>query len=233
MKVFISNKEIEEIASGLIQAACGSLASGPIDIDGIARFLGLQVQYEHIAEDELDKIGFVSNGSYSLSVLRQNQRVGIVFPKDTIILDSFLQRPVENCRRRFVLAHEISHILINRADPLHNPACFDREYDSDRQYSLQELQERLNLGECQANAMATMLLMPMPLLQNTLRRHLHRSRLPIYGESVLLPSTKPAIHAMADELGVSFSALLIQLKKYKLVDHREITEYFQKMRESL
>lgn len=233
MKVFISNKEIEEIASGLIQAACGSLASGPIDIDGIARFLGLQVQYEHIAEDELDKIGFVSNGSYPLSVLRQNQRVGIVFPKDTIILDSFLQRPVENCRRRFVLAHEISHILINRADPLHNPACFDREYDGERHYNLQELQERLNLGECQANSMAAMLLMPMPLLQNTLRRHLRRSRLPIYGESVLLPSTKPAIHAMADELGVSFSALLIQLKKHNLVDHREITEYFQKMRESL
>ena len=56
MKVFISNKEIEEIASGLIQAACGSLASGPIDIDGIARFLNLQVQYEQIAEDDQDKI---------------------------------------------------------------------------------------------------------------------------------------------------------------------------------
>ena len=81
--------------------------------------------------------------------------------------------------------------------------------------------------------MAAMLLMPMPLLQNTLRRHPRRSRLPIYGESVLLPSTKLAIHAMADELGVSFSALLIQLKKYSLVDHREITVYFQKMRESL
>lgn len=164
MKVFISNKEIEEIAYGLIQVTCGSPASGSIDIDGIARFLGLQVHYERIAEEDRDKIGFVSNGSYPLSVLRQNQRVGIVFPKDTIILDSFLQRPVENCRRRFVLAHEISHILINRADPLHNPACFDREYDSERQYGLRELQERLNLGECQANTMAAMLLMPMPLL---------------------------------------------------------------------
>ena len=121
MKVFISNKEIEEIASGLIQAACGSLASGPIDIDGIARFLNLQVQYEQIAEDDQDKIGFVSNGTYPLCVRRQNQKVGIVFPKDTIILDTFLRRPSENCRRRFVLAHEISHILINRADPLHNP----------------------------------------------------------------------------------------------------------------
>ena len=233
MKVFISNKEIEEIAYGLIQVTCGTPASGPIDIDGIARFLNLQVQYEQIAEDDQDKSGFVSNGTYPLCVRRQNESVGIVFPKDTIILDAFLRRPSENCRRRFVLAHEISHILINRADPLHNPACFDREYDSERQYSFQELQERLNLGECQANAMAAMLLMPMPLLQNTLRRHLHRSRLPVYGECVLLPSTKPAIHTMADELGVSFSALLIQLKKYNLVDYRNITEYFQKMRESV
>ena len=64
MKVFISNKEIEEIAYGLIQVTCGSPASGPIDIDGIARFLGLQVHYERIAEDDRDKIGFVSNGSY-------------------------------------------------------------------------------------------------------------------------------------------------------------------------
>ena len=232
MKVFISNKEIEEIASGLIQAACGSLASGPIDIDGIARFLGLQVQYEHIAEDELDKIGFVSNGSYPLSVKRQNQRVGVVFPKDTIILDSFLQRPTENCRRRFVLAHEISHVLINRADPLHNPACFDRDYDYERSYSIQELQERLDLGECQANTMAALLLMPKPLLESTLRRHARRKHIPIYGECVLLPSTKPAVNAMADELGVSFSALLIQLKKYNMVERHDIQEYVLKMRQA-
>jgi len=41
MKVFISNKEIEEIASGLIHVACGHQESGQIDIDSIARFLGL------------------------------------------------------------------------------------------------------------------------------------------------------------------------------------------------
>lgn len=232
MKVFISNKEIEEIAYGLIQVACGSLASGPIDIDGIARFLGLQVHYERISEDDRDKIGFVSNGSYPLCVMRQNQKVGIVFPKETIILDTFIQHPTENCRRRFVLAHEISHVLINRADPLHNPTCFDREYDLERCYSLQEFQERLNLGECQANSMAAMLLMPKPLVENTLRRHMHRNRIPIYGDCVLLPSTKPAIHAIADELCVSFSSLLIQLKKYNLVDRRDMQEYFLKMREA-
>ena len=88
MKVFISNKEIEEIASGLIQVACGHQESGQIDIDSIARFLGLSVLYEQIMEEDMDKIGFLSNGSYPLYVNRQNQRVGVVFPKDTIILDS-------------------------------------------------------------------------------------------------------------------------------------------------
>lgn len=81
MKVFISNKEIEEIAYGLIQVTCGSPASGPIDIDGIARFLGLQVHYERIAEDDRDKIGFVSNGSYPLCVIRQKPKGRHRFPE--------------------------------------------------------------------------------------------------------------------------------------------------------
>lgn len=76
MKVFISNKEIEEIASGLIHVACGHQESGQIDIDSIARFLGLSVLYEQIMEEDMDKIGFLSNGSYPLYVNRQNQRVG-------------------------------------------------------------------------------------------------------------------------------------------------------------
>ena len=48
----------------------------------------------------------------------------------------------------------------------------------------------MTLGECQANTMAALLLMPKPLLESTLRRHVRRQRIPIYGECVLLPSTK-------------------------------------------
>ena len=90
----------------------------------------------------------------------------------------------------------------------------------------------MTLGECQANTMAALLLMPKPLLESTLRRHVRRKRIPIYGECVLLPSTKPAVNAMADELGVSFSALLIQLKKYNMVERHDIQEYVLKMRQA-
>lgn len=34
---------------------------------------------------------------------------------------------------------------------------------------------------------------------------------------------------MADELGVSYSSMLIQLKKYELLEEREMSEYFQLM----
>ena len=147
-------------------------------------------------------------------------------------MDSFLQQPPENCRRRFVLAHEIGHVLINRADPLHNPARFDRDYDRERDYNFQELRERLTLGECKANTMAALLLMPKPLVQGALHRHTRQNRIPVYGECVLHPSIKTAVNAMANELGVSFSALLIQLKKYNMVERYDIQEYFLQMRQS-
>ena len=54
----------------------------------------------------------------------------------------------------------------------------------------------------------------------------HRGKpIPIYGESILLPKTKAALVRVAQMLGVSHSALLIQLRKYKLLEQHDVTEY--------
>ena len=90
----------------------------------------------------------------------------------------------------------------------------------------------MTLGECQANTMAALLLMPKQLVQGSLRRHTRQDHIPVYGECVLHPGIKPAVNAMANELGVTFSALLIQLKKYNMVERRDIQEYFLQMRQS-
>ena len=45
-----------------------------------------------------------------------------------------------------------------------------------------------------------------------------------------LPEIKPSIQAMADELGVSFTAMLIQLRKYGLLEERDMAEYFDKIK---
>ena len=119
MQVYVSNREIEQIAEGLVHVACGKPPPKRIDIDSVAAYLGLTVRYEKFAESDPDKIGFTSDGKSALTVFRNGQKQRIIFPKETIVLDSFLQYPCESSRRRFTLAHEISHTLINRADPTH------------------------------------------------------------------------------------------------------------------
>ena len=132
MQVYVSNREIEQIAEGLVHVACGKPPPKRIDIDSVAAYLGLTVRYEKFAESDPDKIGFTSDGKSALTVFRNGQKQRIIFPKETIVLDSFLQYPCESSRRRFTLAHEISHILINRADPTHTAPCFNRVYDTER-----------------------------------------------------------------------------------------------------
>ena len=43
---------------------------------------------------------------------------------------------------------------------------------------------------------------------------------------------KPVMQAMADELGVSFTAMLIQLRKYGLLEERDMAEYFERTKDS-
>ncbi len=228
MTVYISNREVEEIAEGLVNVLYGATLPNRIDIDGIARYLGLNVIYEAIAETDIDKIGFLSDGKTPLTIRRNGECRKQVYPKNTIVLDGFLLRKEEEGRRRFTLAHEIGHVLLNRADPLHAAACYNRVCDLERMYSIREFQERLSLGETQANAMAAELLMPRKLLESSVRRYFKRKFISVYGNCVFLPEDKLPMQKMADEIGVSYTAMLIQLRKYGLLIRRDMSEYFKK-----
>lgn len=93
---------------------------------------------------------------------------------------------------------------------------------------MDELRERLSLEECQANAMAAMILMPRVVLTDSVQRHMRRKAIPVYGDCVFLPKVKPALQKMSVELGVSYSSMLIQLRKYDLLEQRSMEEYFKK-----
>ena len=93
---------------------------------------------------------------------------------------------------------------------------------------MDELHERLSLEECQANAMAAMILMPRVVLTHSVRRHLRRKAIPVYGDYVFLPKMKPALQQVIVELGVSYSSMLIQLRKYNLLEQHSMEEYFKK-----
>ena len=227
MQVFISNKEIYEIADALVRTFSGGSPPKMVDIDEISARLCIPVQYEAFAEDEQDKVGFLSDGVKPLKVWRNNRKTNVVFPKNTIVLDRFLRRPEEETHRRFVLAHEISHKIINSADPTRNSACYDRVYDSERNYSFAELQDRLSFEEAQANALAA-ILMPRFMLRAALEKFHKGKPIPVYGDSVFLPKTKTVLLKISGMLGVSHTALFIQLRKYGLLEAHDMTEYIEK-----
>ena len=229
MNYFISNREVEEIANALALQVRRKSKNKRVDVDAAAAYLGLNIRYETFAEKDCDEIGFTGDGETPLYIMRNNQKTRIVFAKNTIVLDKILLRKNEENRRRFTLAHEIGHIVLNQADPLKSPACYHRLYDSERTYSISELRERMTFDECQANTFAAMLLMPRETVVEVVRKNFHLKRVRVFGESVLLPEDKLTMRRISDQLGVSYTALLIQLQTYGLIERCDFSEYFERI----
>ena len=107
MRSYISFGELEELGETIVReylrktkrynALC-------VDIEGLVTdYLGLTVVYENIAEDDPNKIAFLSNGKRPLWVCRNEQRLSVVFPKGTVVMDKVLLHENESSRRRFTL----------------------------------------------------------------------------------------------------------------------------------
>ena len=226
MKDYISNRELEELGEGLVSRFCewAGMTKAPkcVDIAGIADFLGLKIVFEHIAEEEPDTIGFLSDGKTPLMVKRHGKIVSFLFPLGTIVLDAILRPDAESGRRRFTIAHEIAHFVICRHNPLPQ---FHRIYDTERAYSAEEMKRHLTVTEMQADRLAAVILMPGDTVKAALLEFHGEIRVSVYGENVIHRDDKNAIHMMASSLGVSYTALLIRLKELQLLEYRPLSEY--------
>ena len=90
MRSYISFGELEEFGETIVReylrktkrynALC-------VDIEGLVTdYLGLTVVYENIAEDDPNKIAFLSNGKRPLWGSRNEERIQVVFPKGTDVM---------------------------------------------------------------------------------------------------------------------------------------------------
>ncbi|WP_409969656.1 ImmA/IrrE family metallo-endopeptidase [Bengtsoniella intestinalis] len=229
MQGFVSQKELIELAEGLVCSFHGTPAPERVDVDGIAvKRLGLSVRYERFATADPNCIGFTSDGETPLLVYRKKRTVEVTFPQDTIILEEYLRTQKERHTRRFTLAHEVGHILQHRADPLCHAACFRRLYDSEASYSIEELQQRMQWEESHANAVAAALLIPYDSVSQLIYKLTKKKKITAYGDHVFAPETKVVLHEISERMGVSHTTLLIQLRKYKLICYRPIDEYIDK-----
>lgn len=230
IKSLVSNAEIEELCEGLVQRFIAGMKPAPtyIDIDGfITRFLRVPLEYADFAEGDKDKIGFVSDGVYPLKLCEGGVITERVYPRNTIVIDRLLLKPEENGRRRFTIAHEAAHILLDKISPTSPGAAFHRIFDGEQEYDAQALARRMSLNEYQANVMAAALLMPRFLVAKTVDDYLGGSPIPVYGTHLLRAKDKLLIHRMAEAMGVSFKALLIRLRGFGLLEYHDITEYIE------
>ena len=229
MNSLISNRELDELGDGLVRhylAHSGMQATARcIDIEGLANFLGLTVTYETFAEKDFDKIGFLSDGKTPLLVRRNGQVVSFLFPLGTIVLDVSLHADKESGRCRFTIAHEIAHFMIDQ----HRPAAqYHRTFDAEKKYSVAEMNELFNIVENQADRLAAAILMPRFTVDRALDDFYKGKRIPVYGQNIIAPKEDKAISRMAAQIGVSYSAMLIRLRQFGLLDYHPVDEYFEK-----
>ena len=229
MNSLISNRELDELGDGLVRhylAHSGMQATARcIDIEGLANFLGLTVTYETFAEKDFDKIGFLSDGKTPLLVRRGGRVVSFLFPLGTIVLDVSLHADKESGRCRFTIAHEIAHFMIDQ----HRPAAqYHRTFDAEKKYSVAEMNELFNIVENQADRLAAAILMPRFTVDRALDDFYKGKRIPVYGQNIIAPKEDKAISRMAAQIGVSYSAMLIRLRQFGLLDYHPVNEYFEK-----
>lgn len=229
MSTYISNRELEELGEGLtrhyLENAHVQMAARCIDIEGLANYLGMTVVFETFAEEDRDKVGFLADGRTPLKIRRKGSIVSFYFPLGTIVLDSFLRQDKESGRRRFTIAHEIAHSVIEK----HNPVPqFHRIYDSEHGYTFQELKAQLTMTENQADRLAAVILMPQFTVDQALRDFNKGRRIKVYGQNVYANEERRIISRMAAQVGVSFSAMQIRLRELDLLEYHPLDEYVEK-----
>ena len=199
-----------------------------VDIEGLVTdYLGLTVVYENIAEDDPNKIAFLSNGKRPLWVSRNEKRIQVVFPKGTVVIDKVLLHENESSRRRFTLGHEGAHSVIAKQNPMQDVGCFHNEFDPERVYTIKEQKELMSFSETQADRLSSVFLMPRFILRKVMKKYKCEKGLPVYGWNVFAPEDKLKLRKMADCMGVSFQALVIRLKTLGLLMPRDLTVYLE------
>lgn len=199
-----------------------------VDIEAfVQEYLGLNIVYESFAEQDPGKVGFYADGVCPLWIRRGDRKEQIVFPARTAVIDKFLLCPGESARKRFTIAHEGAHDILERHIPMQasSMAAFHSEYDPDMTYTRDMLKEMMSLNESFTNRAAACLLMPRFLVERVLKR-LNGSRKVIrYDGGVLSQDQKILIQRMADTMGTSYTAFYTRLFELDLFEARPMEEY--------
>lgn len=142
MNYYHTNEEIDEIGEGLIRKYDYNafIRGESTNIEGfITEHLNYRIVYDRIADSDAGRMAFLSDGKTPLWVWRNGKRTQVIPPSNTIIIDEFLRQENAKTRRRFILAHEAGHIIMDLLCNVPVTAAFNNEFDSEQSYSIQDL----------------------------------------------------------------------------------------------
>lgn len=231
MRKYVTNEELEALSSAFIREFTKLFQFSEmncVDIETfVTEFLGLTIRYETIVEGA-DKLGFIADGRHPLKVKQDGKVQGVVFSGNTIIIEKSLTEEPEWDRKRFTIAHEAAHRIMEKHFSMERQAAFHSDYDPEMKYTNQMLFELFDSNEASVNRMAACLLMPDYLVKRVLEKCNGGKPVTIYDGGVLSARGKTLIRKMADMMGVSFQAFFNRLKELKLLKARPIGEYILK-----
>ena len=232
LKRIVSNAEIECLGSQMVSRFFrgNEYDTQRVDIDSLVeKYLKLKVVYMTICEDNKDRIGFLSDGRTPLHILERGRVREVCFPENTIVLDRYLLGNEQLTRRRFTLAHEAGHYILNKAKGIDTAGAFNTITSCYERISLHELRETCNLEEIQANRIAAVLLMPENLIDFEMKKFLGSPTLSVFEDNLILPGDKKAVNQIIARMQVSYSAFMNRLKELGRIDWRTGEEYLNLM----
>ena len=225
MSKYYSTEELEGMGEAVVMKFYGSgINDIPeyVDIVALASGLfGLTVINRRIMEDH-KKQGFLSDGKYPLEIMEGSKVKKVVYPKGTIVIDSKLLAG-DPGRRRFCIAHEVAHYILN--GPVE--ACFKDEFDKMDDYKIEELKKMFSPTEYQVDNLAAALLMPRHVFCYSVASIFGNKKIPVYGNHIFKPVDQIRIQQLKKKLGVSFTALFIRLKTYGFLEEHTYEEYLE------
>lgn len=115
--------------------------------------------YDRLATKDAGKLAFLADGKETLMVWRDGKRVEVLPPEGMIIVDELLCQEKNKTRKRFVLAHEAGHIIMDLLNNRPITAAYNNEFDNEQDYSIKDLSALFDIRESRATSMGVALLM--------------------------------------------------------------------------
>jgi len=224
----LSHQDLKDMAVQLLVDYYGtkSLPLKRFDVDDFARnYMRLAVRFADLSAAPRTVLGATAYTDTILKLNPDDPSTYMPIKEGTVFLSDTLRPKNQDSRRRFTLAHECSHQAIYLLNPEAFVLCDCRT--PGQAYSLRELATANDWAEWQANALAAELLMSPHLIYALVRRYSEGKPLRIYPDGRLLFRERRIVRQMTQFLGVSRTALMIQLQQLSLLDYRSREEYLR------